>query len=75
MNRPRRERETEAQSEYMTCAEVAKVLGITLNTFYRMTLKRRLIPFYRPSPRRTVIRRADLNEYLNRCRVGAVWER
>ena len=50
--------------------EAAPYIGVSLRELKRLRQARR-IPFYRVSHRTVVYEIADLDAFLNRCRVGA----
>lgn len=61
-----------ADPEWLTVEDVAPLLGLSAKNVYVMT-SRGLIPHYRIGPNRGKIRfrRADIDDYIQGCRVGA----
>lgn len=56
------------EEEFLTSAQCAELLGVTLSAIYRMT-SNRVIPHYKPSGRRILFRRSEVVQWVTRNKV------
>lgn len=54
---------TKCTPEYITVTDAAKILGVKKSYIYDL-INAGLLPAYRPSPRKTIIIREELDSYI-----------
>lgn len=55
---------------YLTMKEAAEYLGTTVNYLYKLTSQQHRIPYYVPNGRKTLFKRAELDEWIEKSRVA-----
>ena len=55
---------------YLTMKEAAEYLGTTVNYLYKLTSQQHRIPYYSPTGRKTLFKRAELDEWIEKSRVA-----
>lgn len=55
---------------YLTMKEAAEYLGTTVNYLYKLTSQQHRIPYYSPTGRKTLFKRSELDEWIEKSRVA-----
>jgi excisionase family DNA binding protein len=59
---------------YLTTKEAAEYIGTTVNYLYKLTSQQHRIPYYSPGGRKTLFKRSELDEWIERSRVATADE-
>lgn len=61
------------EKEFLTAKETANYLGMALSYLYKLTASKS-IPFYAPTGKRLLFKKAELNEWIESHRVAPMSE-
>ena len=59
---------------YLTTKEAAEYIGTTVNYLYKLTSQQHRIPYYSPGGHKTLFKRCELDEWIERSRVATADE-
>ena len=62
------------EKNYLTMKEAAEYLGTTVNYLYKLTSQQHRIPYYSPTGRKTLFKRQELDEWIERSRIATADE-
>ena len=58
------------EKNYLTLKEAAAYIGTTPNYLYKLTGQQHRIPYYSPTGRKTLFKRSELDEWIERSRIS-----